>query len=256
MTYYIVGTGNTAWFLATKLHAAGHLCKGIYGRDIAKATELANTIDANAYELIDGIPDNADVCILAVSDNAIEEISDKLRFSNTLLLHTAGAISSSVLKDAAKNYGVIWPIYSITKQQLPETRNIPSAIEVNNTDSVALIHTIAASFTDNVYEADSDKRKQMHLAAVFSNNFSNHLFAVAEKMCAEHGIPFSTMIPIIAQTAERINSQSPSTLQTGPAKRNDTATMQEHLQLLNQHLEWEEMYKSISASILKMYSKQ
>ncbi|HLO72166.1 MAG TPA: DUF2520 domain-containing protein [Flavipsychrobacter sp.] len=255
MTYYIIGTGNTAWFMATKLHAAGHLCKGIYGRDITKAEELANTINANAYELIDGIPDNADVCILAVSDSAIEEISGKLSFNNTLLLHTAGAVSSSVLKDAAKNYGVIWPIYSITKHQLPETRNIPSAIEINNTDSSALIHTIAASFTDSVYEADSDKRKQMHLAAVFSNNFSNHLFAVAEKMCAEHGIPFNTMIPIIAQTAKRINSQSPSTLQTGPAKRNDTATMQEHLQLLNQHPEWEEMYKSISASILKMYSK-
>ncbi len=255
MTYYIVGTGNTAWFLATKLHAAGHLCKGIYGRDIAKATELANAIDANAYELINGIPDDAHACILAVSDSAIEEISSKLSFRKTLLLHTAGAVSSNVLKDAAKNYGVIWPIYSITKQQLPETRNIPSAIEVNNTDSSALIRTIAASFTDSVYEASSDKRKQMHLAAVFSNNFSNHLFAVAEKMCAENGIPFSTMIPIIAQTAERINNQSPSTLQTGPAKRNDTATMQEHLQLLNQYPEWEEMYKSISASILKMYSK-
>lgn len=255
MTYYIVGTGNTAWFLATKLHAAGHFCKGIYGRDIAKATELANTIATNAYELTNEIPDDADVCILAVSDSAIEEISDKLHFSETLLLHTAGAVSSSVLKDAAKYYGVIWPIYSITKNQLPETRNIPSAIEVNNIDCSTLIHTIAASFTDNVYKADSDKRKRMHLAAVFSNNFSNHLFAVAEKMCAENGIPFSTMIPIIAQTAERINNQSPSTLQTGPAKRNDTATMQEHLQLLNQYPEWEEMYKSISASILKMYSK-
>ena len=74
MTYYIVGTGNTAWFLATKLHAAGHLCKGIYGRDIAKATELANTIDANAYELTNGIPDNADVCILAVSDLSLIHI--------------------------------------------------------------------------------------------------------------------------------------------------------------------------------------
>lgn len=255
MTYYIVGTGNTAWFLATKLYAAGHLCKGIYGRDIAKATELANTINTNAYELTIGIPDDADACILAVSDNAIEEISGKLGFSKTLLLHTAGAVSSSVLKAAAKNYGVIWPIYSITKHQIPETRNIPSAIEVNNIDSSTLIHTIAASFTDSVYEADSDKRKRMHLAAVFSNNFSNHLFAVAEKLCEEYGIPFNTMIPIIAQTAERINTQSPLALQTGPAKRNDTATIEDHLQLLQQHPEWEEMYKSISASILKMYNK-
>ena len=255
MTYYIVGTGNTAWFLATKLHAAGHLCKGIYGRDISKAAELANTVNANAYMLTNGIPDDADVCILAVSDNSIEEVSGKLSFSTTLLLHTAGAVSSNTLKGAANNYGVIWPIYSITKNQLPVTRNIPTAIEVNTTDSLALIHKIADSYTDNVYEGDSDTRKRMHLAAVFSNNFSNHLFSVAEKLCEEYGIPFNTMIPIIAQTAERINTQSPFTLQTGPAERNDTATMKDHLQLLNQHPEWEKMYKSISASILKMYSK-
>lgn len=255
MTYYIVGTGNTAWFLASKMHDAGHLCKGIYGRDISKAAELANTVNANAYMLTDGIPDDADVCILAVSDNSIEQVSGKLSFSKTLLLHTAGAVSSDTLNGAANNYGVIWPIYSITKSQLPVTRNIPTAIEVNNTDSLTLIHKIAASFTDSVYEADSDKRKRMHLAAVFSNNFSNHLFSVSEKLCQEYGIPFNTMIPIIAQTAERINTQSPLILQTGPAKRNDTATMEDHLLLLQQHPEWEEMYKSISASILKMYSK-
>lgn len=256
MTYYIVGTGNTAWFMATKLHAAGHTCKAVFGRDITKATELANSIEAIARDITEGIPDDADVCILAVSDNAIAEIATKLNFKTTILLHTAGAISSDVLSKSSANYGVIWPIYSITKQQLPQTRNIPTAIEINNNVFIPTLEMVTDSFTDTVYEADSDKRKKMHLAAVFSNNFSNHLFTIAEKLCEEQQIPFSTMIPIIAQTAERINRQSPLLLQTGPAKRNDVVTMDVHKNMLSANPEWEEIYKSISASILKMYTKE
>lgn len=255
MTYYIIGTGNTAWFIASKLHAAGHVCKGIYGRDLAKAIELANTINTTANELVNGVPDDVDVCILAVSDNAISTICSQLKFNRTILLHTAGAVAANVLDSAAESYGVIWPIYSITKNQLPETRNIPTAVESNRSVNLDTIKTIAGSFSDSIYEADSDRRKKMHLAAVFSNNFSNHLFAIAEKLCEEQLIPFSAMIPIIAQTAERINRESPSVLQTGPAKRNDTTTMQEHKALLNEHPEWEKIYESISASILKMYTK-
>lgn len=256
MTYYLIGTGNTAWFMATMLYAAGHVCKGIYGRDITKVVELANTINSTAHELVNSIPDDADVCILAVSDNAITTICKQLSFKNTLLLHTAGAIPANALSATANNYGVIWPIYSITKSQLPTTRNIPTVVEVNNNSCLEDIKTIAKSFTDSIYEADSNKRKKMHLAAVFSNNFSNHLFAIAEKICEEQQIPFSVMIPIIAQTAERINGEHPSLLQTGPAKRNDTNTMQEHISLLNEHPEWEKIYKSISASIFKMYTKE
>jgi len=256
MTYYIVGTGNTAWFIATKLHAAGHTCKAVYGRDITKATELANSIGSIARDITEGIPDDADACILAVSDNAIAQIAANLHFKTTLLLHTAGAVSSDILSKSSVNYGVIWPIYSITKQQLPETKNIPTAIEINNNALLPTLKKVTDSFTNTVYEADSDKRKAMHLAAVFSNNFSNHLFTIAEKLCEEQQIPFSTMIPIIAQTAERINRQSPIQLQTGPAKRNDAATMDAHKNMLSANPEWEDIYISISASILKMYTKE
>lgn len=255
MTYNIIGTGNTAWFFATKLYAAGHVCNGVYGRDINKATTLANTIDTKPYLLEIGVPDNADICILAVSDNAIMEVCSKLQFSDSILIHTAGALPIDILSNAALKYGVLWPVYSITKEQLPDTRNIPVVFEASDLDVRQTLYEIGRSFTDNLYDADSEKRRWLHLTAVFSNNFTNHLFSIAEKICVEQDIPFSILLPIIQQTVERLQNSSPFALQTGPAKRNDSKTQETHLDLLKLNTHWQEVYRAISASIQEMYKK-
>lgn len=255
MTYNIIGTGNTAWLFATKLYAAGYVCNGVYGRDINKATILANTIDTKPYLLKSGVPDNTDICILAISDNAITEVCSNLQFSDSTLIHTAGALSIDILSSAASKYGVLWPVYSITKDNLPDTKNIPIVFEASNPDVKQLLEEIGNSFTNNLYEADSQKRKWLHLTAVFSNNFTNHLFSIAEKICAEQDIPFSILLPIIQQTTYRLLNSSPFALQTGPAKRNDSKTQETHLDLLELNTHWQEVYRAISASIQEMYKK-
>lgn len=255
MTFYIVGTGNTAWFLATRLVKSGHTCKGVYGRNIVHATELADAVNAPSLDRISDIKDDADACILAITDHAITEVASGFSFKHTVLIHTAGSVSREALEPYAENAGVLWPIYSIVRDNLPLHNNVPIAVTGNNAYTDHILQQLASSVTDISYTVSWEQRQWLHLCAVLCNNFTNHMMAVSEEICHSQHIPFSLLYPIISQTADRVSQASPRVLQTGPAKRGDMITIEKHLQLLQQNQDWQELYKALTASIDKMYNK-
>jgi predicted short-subunit dehydrogenase-like oxidoreductase (DUF2520 family) len=253
MTYYIIGTGNTAWFLATRLAKASYICKGIYGRNPEHTHHLAAHIKAPALENITDIKDDADFCILAITDHAITGVAANFKFKHTTLIHTAGSLSRMILEPYAAHAGVLWPIYSLVKDNLPIHREVPITIKGTTDHAEALLQQMAASITDIYYTVSWEQRQWLHLCAVLCNNFTNHLMAVSEQVCKKQQVPFSLLFPIVSQTAERIRNASPKVLQTGPARRGDTVTIEKHLELLAQNPDWQELYKAITTSIDKMY---
>ena len=250
MTFSIIGTGNIAWFFGKRLVAGRHNCTGVYGRDPDAVKALTGALIANRSGAITDIKDGeADVCFLAVSDTAIDKVAAQLSFKHTMLVHTAGAVSLDIIKGAAEDCAVLWPVYSILKNNLPDHRNIPCAWEGSTPKAEKYIQSIGHAITDVLFEAKYEQRKWLHLSAVFSNNFINHLMAICEQVCAENNLPFSTLLPIIEQTFDRIKNDSPKNLQTGPAIRRDTTTIHEHMALLNNHPHWQQVYEAITASI-------
>lgn len=253
MTFYLIGTGNTAWFLATRLAKAGHECKGIYGRNHEHTTRLAISIKAPVLANISDVKDDADCCILAITDHAITDVASYFKFEHTTLIHTAGSLSRMVLEPYATHAGVLWPIYSLVKDNLPIHREVPITIKGTTDHAETLLQQLAASITDIYYTVSWEQRQWLHLCAVLCNNFTNHLMAVSEQVCHKQQVPFSLLFPIVSQTAERIRNASPKVLQTGPARRGDGVTIEKHLELLAQNPDWQELYKAITTSIDKMY---
>lgn len=253
MTFYIVGTGNTAWFMATRLVKAGHTCMGIYGRQKDRAEQLAKAIKAPVLNSLSDIGDDADCCILAITDHAIKDVAGNFSFQQTTLVHTAGSVNRTVLEPFAQHTGVLWPIYSIVKDNLPKHREVPVTIKGNTEHAEDVLLQLATSITDIYYTISWEQRQWLHLCAVLCNNFTNHMMAVSEQICHKQHVPFSLLYPIVTQTAERIRQSSPKLLQTGPAKRNDMITIDRHLGLLGQNPEWMALYKAITTSIEKMY---
>lgn len=254
MKYSIIGTGNMAWFLARRLKERNYECIGVYGRNAKSATILANEIYANTCGSISDVKDNADICIMAVSDQAIEELAQHLSLHSTILAHTAGSISIEATAHAAEDRVVIWPVYSILKTDLPIHREIPCAWEASSEKAKYYAKAVIDSFTDISFEAKEQQRNWLHLSAVLSNNFINHLLTICEDICKKQNIPFAVLQPIIKQTFERSLHHAPSDMQTGPAKRGDSATINKHLRLLSQNPEWQQVYKALSNAIEKMYS--
>lgn len=252
MTYTIIGTGNMAWFLAQRLHSAGHRCMGVYGRNASEAMKLAETISAPLIHQIAHIREEmADCCIIAVTDSAISEVAAKLPLQDTVVIHTAGSVPLDAIRTL--NSAALWSVYSIRKNDLPQHRNIPVICEAGTQEAQDIVLKIAGAISDVVQQATWQQRQYLHLTAVLSNNFTNHLMAISQELCEKHNLSFSLLLPIIQQTFEQINKGDIVESQTGPARRGDRNTMQRHLLLLQQEPHWRYLYECMSASIENMY---
>ncbi len=231
MKIVIIGSGNTATVLGRKLDKAGHVILQVCGRNLEAAKQLASDIGATAITSFDAIRPDADIYIIALSDTAIPEIEKILQFTNQLVVHTAGSVSIDVLENCSENYGVLYPFQTLRKEIEPATE-IPFFIDANNEASLQKLMELASSISNHVQIVGDRARQQYHMCAVMVNNFSNFLYLLSEEYCNTHGLDFKNLLPLIEETAHRLQRFSPLEVQTGPAIRKDRDTIQKHLDLL------------------------
>lgn len=189
----------------------------------------------------------ADVYLLAVSDDAINSVSSQLPFENRLVAHCSGGAPLSALNDK-NNKAVFYPLQTFTKGKSIDFKSIPCCLETVHASDYALLEQLAYAISDQVYTIDSSQRKALHIAAVFVNNFTNYLYQLGQEICQENQVPFDMLKPLILETAKKVLSLSPSAAQTGPAKRNDTSTIQAHQSFLTNE-NHASIYKILTQSI-------
>lgn len=191
----------------------------------------------------------ADVYILAVTDEAIADISNQLPFKNQLLVHTSGSVAMETLNDNNRK-GVFYPLQTFSKSKAVDFKIIPICIEATTEKDYQTLEALANSISNVVYKIYSEKRKALHVAAVFVSNFVNHLYKMGNDICIENKVPFDLLKPLIQETANKINTLSPAQAQTGPAKRNDTQTINAHLSFLTKDNQ-KEIYNLLTKSIIE-----
>ncbi|MBE7646375.1 DUF2520 domain-containing protein [Tenacibaculum finnmarkense genomovar ulcerans] len=242
----IIGGGNVA------LHLANAFCKTkeislvqMYARNIQQISHLKKQVAiTDSLNLLAA----ADLYIIAVSDDAISEVSSKINKQNSLVVHTSGSVSLNSLQNNGRK-GVFYLLQSFSKDKKINFDEIPFCLEAQNNDDFKLLESVAKSIGKKTYPISSQQRKTLHVAAVFVNNFTNHLYKIGDDICKEHRVPFEILHPLIEETAKKIQELSPTEAQTGPAKRNDKKTIQNHLELLDK--EQQEIYQLITKSIQK-----
>lgn len=196
---------------------------------------------------------DADVYIVAVKDDAIAEVSKHLSGKKGVVVHTSGAMEMDYIQQ--ENRGVFYPLQTFTKGKDVDFTNIPVCVEANIPESLDALRSLAGSISQNVHEIDSNQRKKLHLAAVFVGNFTNYLYGIGEEICIKEGLSFDLLKPLIMETAQKIQSMSPKEAQSGPARRNDQKSIQNHLKLLenNRHTA---LYTLMSEAIKQLYEEK
>ncbi len=246
----IIGSGNIATCFGKALIDAGMSVQAIYSRNFEHAKNLAHLLKAQAVSLIDELPVDADFYMIAVNDSSITEISDQLKV-NGIVFHCSGNTSIEAIK-SHKNHGVIWPLQTISKNFELNIKAIPLCIEGNIEDTTNTLTDLANTISEKVVQMNSQQRKYAHLAAVFANNFSNHLFDISAQLLKDHQLDFDLLRPLILETARKVQFANPSEMQTGPAIRQDHTTVNEHLKMLNDHPDYKNMYDILSKSIIEL----
>ncbi len=249
MEIVIIGTGNTATILGRKLKAAGHSIVQVFGRSAKEASKLAYELDTESTNYWSVVNRDADIYLLAVSDIAIEEIVKELQLPEKTMVHTAASVSKNVL-NASQHFGVFYPLQSLRKETnyLPD---IPIIIDASDEQTLQLLMDLASTITDQVLQADDQQRAKLHLAAVFCNNFVNHLYTMVYDYCQKQDLDFHLLLPLIKETAFRLETMNPAQAQTGPAVRGDATTINKHLQLLEAYPEMQNFYQVFTQSIQK-----
>ncbi|MCX6220156.1 MAG: DUF2520 domain-containing protein [Bacteroidia bacterium] len=253
MRIVILGTGNLATQLGMALHAQHAEIIQVYGRTGTSASDLANLLGCTSTTSKQEIITDADLYILAVSEAAIPEILTDAPFRDRLIVHTSGSISIDVLTSFSNNYGVFYPLQTLSKQKAVDFSAVPICIEANSVENLEKLNKLAKTISDQVFEINSTQRRQLHLAAVFVCNFVNHLYAIGEKLLQEQHLNFNLLKPLIAETAQKAMLFSPPDVQTGPAIRDNQKIMELHLQMLEQHPAWQKLYELISKDITRFH---
>jgi predicted short-subunit dehydrogenase-like oxidoreductase (DUF2520 family) len=229
ITVVLIGSGNVAHHL---IQAFAKSKKVAVIQVFARQKERVNPL-FDSTKITDNYADlaEADVYLIAVSDDAITKVSAQLPFLNRLVAHTSGTVSLDAL-DPKNRKGIFYPLQTFSKNKAVDFNQIPICLESPNEQDGALLDIVARSISDHVHKINSVQRKSLHIAAVFVNNFVNHLYQIGYEICNENKVPFEIVKPLILETANKVMTLSPKEAQTGPAKRNDNQTIQAHLNAL------------------------
>ncbi|MDA3952471.1 MAG: DUF2520 domain-containing protein [Bacteroidales bacterium] len=252
----ILGAGNVATHLSIALKKAGFLIKCVYSKTIPAAKTLALKVDSHYTNEINQIPVEADLYIIAVKDEIIEEIIKHIKLKYGVIVHTAGSISIDVFKGRFKNYGVFYPLQTFSISRNIDFSNIPICIESSNKVLENKLSNLANSLSNSVHLINSKERKWLHLSAVFASNFANHMYSQASEILSQSGVSFDLLKPLITETAQKAIDNDPIKAQTGPAIRNDQNVINKHLEMLKNNPEFEKIYRILSDSIFTLNQKK
>ena len=222
----LIGTGNVAIALAREIsnHQTLSLVQ-LIGRD--QNTLPKDLIDIPFSKQFNALP-TCDVVLIAVSDQAIQQVSSQLHLTDAVVAHTSGASSMDLLSKH-KHRGVFYPLQTFSKQQQLNWSEIPILWEGNNKQVNEKLETLSQLLSPLAILSDEKQRLSMHLAAVVVNNFTNHLYAEAHRFCKSKQLNFELLTPLIEETTRKIKQLDPRESQTGPAARGDTQTIQRHM---------------------------
>jgi len=250
MKIVFVGAGRLATQLARALHAKGHDITAVYSRTMESASELAQAVGGMATDRVEELPSDADAYIIAVKDSALPSLIPVLAHGREqrFFFHTAGSVPLTVFGRLAHG-GVIYPMQTFSKGREVDFTRIPVFIEGSDADALQLARTIATSVSGNVTELDSERRRYLHLAAVFACNFANHCYTLAADIVEQQGLPFETMLPLIEETARKVQTMHPRQAQTGPAVRYDENVIEAQRALLADTPLKQDIYSLMSMSI-------
>jgi predicted short-subunit dehydrogenase-like oxidoreductase (DUF2520 family) len=252
MKVVILGTGNVATVLGKKILQAKHEVLQVYGREILSAESLATALGAKPVQLLAEITNDADIYIIAVSDAAIQLIADQLRLPGKIVVHTAAAVSKTILQNVTGHYGVVYPLQSLRKTSgyIPV---IPVFIDGSDEKTLNSINQFSNTVFEKTTIANDDERLKLHVAAVLVSNFTNHLYALADYFCGEEKLDFNSLLPLMHESVERLNTNKPLAMQTGPAVRSDLVTIETHLDLLENYPHIKEVYDLLTRSIIDLH---
>ncbi len=252
----VVGAGNVGWHMARALYQAGITINYVVSRTKRHAEELAGVVSAVPLTSVAGIKHAPDMFLLCVNDDILGQVVKEFAGFDVLVVHTSGSTDNEIFQNWKGEFGVFYPLQTFSRMNEMKYSNIPFFVEGSSTEVVDQLKRLAELISGVVYEADSERRRMLHVAAVFACNFSNHLAAIADKLLTANDLNLELLLPLLEETNRKLNRMDPVSAQTGPAVRNDRKIIEKHLRVLQEMPEEQELYRLLTENIIRYRNKK
>lgn len=252
----LLGAGNVATQLGQALRERNFPVVQVFSRTLSAAEALGKKLQTDYTNDSKAIFPNADIYIFALKDSALSEVARNMPPLSGFWVHTAGSLPVDIFSDYSDRRGVLYPLQTFSKNRNVSFQDIPLFIEANNPGDEDLLDAVAHILSDRVVRLSSEKRKYLHLAAVFACNFANHLYALAAEILETQGLDWDLLSPLIHETASKVADLHPLEAQTGPAVRDDKNVMDKQLDLLKAQPDLQALYQLLSQSIHRTSGKR
>lgn len=251
----ILGSGNVAEHLVRAFLKTDIKVRQIFSKNIVSGKALSGIANCSFTNIISDVINSADLYVFAMNDAANTEISQKLIIDkDRILVHTAGSLSMNIFKNRTKNYGVLYPFQTFSKEISLDFSTVPVCIEASNEETLNVLKELSSSLNCKHYEINESKRSILHLSGVFVSNFMNHCVYLGNEILKNADIDTEIIKPLQDQSFYKISNFSAFESQTGPALRNDKISMQKHLEFLENDKNLYDIYRLLSQSIYKTYN--
>ena len=249
------GAGRVAGALCMKMHRSGMKILQVVSATETSGKPLASRCNADWSDVLT-FHDPNDIILIAVPDHHLEEVTRKIRcHENTIVVHTAGSYGLEVFPASIKRKGVFYPLQTFTEGRNIRFTDLPFLLEASDPEAGEKLKMLTESIGGKAWFINDERRRTLHLAAVFVCNFTNHMLAAGKELTTKDGLPFNLLEPLIMETISKAMEDGPENSQTGPAVRNDLATIEKHLNSLSFSPELQNIYREVTRSIIKSNKK-
>ena len=250
MKIVFIGAGNLATRLSLAMQRVGMHIGHVYSHTDSRARQLATRLGCPWTNDLSALQEDGDLYVFSLKDTVLSDVISKVKPNNGMWVHTAGSMSMSVFEGYAQRFGVLYPLQTFSKGRNVNFDVIPIFLEANTDKNADYLKNIASALSENVRFMSSEKRRSLHLAAVFACNFTNHIYTLSYKLLENESIPADVLLPLIDETVSKIHSMPPAAAQTGPAIRYDENVINKHLAMLDDP-DMQAIYRLLSQSIHK-----
>ena len=251
----IIGSGNVASHLGETFKNKGLHIDLVYNHSIENGKILATQLNCQFTDDASKITLDSDLYLIALADKHIEDTLCKTNFTNQLIVHTSGSFDSTKLEQFSQRWGCFYPMQTFKKKQAVNLKGSSIFIESKSKEDLAQLRKLCQLINCNNHILNSTQRKQLHIAAIATNNFTYHLYSHIQQYCKKYNLPYSCLEPLLKETLKKIDLQEPFTHQTGPAERNEKQTIENHLKLLANDKYLAEIYSLFSKQITDKHNE-
>lgn len=253
-TVSLIGAGRVATHLGLRLTETGVAVNQVYSRTLDSARKLSDRLGSEPVNHLSGLDGSADLFIISVVDDAVAQVADQLPANQKIVVHTSGSVPMDVLNKASVHHGVFYPLQSFSHGRKVDFSEIPLCIEASDEATKTKLLALSGKLSRDVRLIDSSQRASIHLSAVFASNFSNLMYLLGEEVLEKAGVSFDILLPLIRETAGRLEGHDAREMQTGPAVRNDRETIKKHLELLGHDPAKKDIYDLLSKYIINEFN--